>query len=174
ERVGREGAAWAKDAEADRLPAPTRACGPEQRRRAVAPSVVRDDQLEPSLLPVVGERTNELVEIVGECQGPQHKLSGRGEGAAERDALERGAARLLPRDAPDPSVRGEGRGAFPRRRPTGVPPRGNRTGGRRRWRLPCSRGRRRDCVDAPRARSHPREGNVAERADGGAVREARR
>ena len=75
-------------------------------------------------------------------------------------------------DAPHPPLRGEGRGALPRRRAARLPPRRDRPGGVRGRRLPRARGRRRHRLDAPRARPHAREGDASERADGRAVRQA--
>ena len=68
-------------------------------------------------------------------------------------------ARFLPRDAPHPPLRGEGRGALPRRRAARVPPCRDRPGGRRDRRLRSARGGGRDRLDASRARPRDREGH---------------
>ena len=93
----------------------------------------------------------------------------------EREAVRRrgDAARVPARDAPDPPLRGEGRGAVPRRRAARVPARRDRPGGGRGRRLQRDGGRRRLRVDAPRARPHARARHAPERGDGGALREAR-
>ena len=74
------------------------------------------------------------------------------------------AARLPARDAPDPPLRGEGRGAVPRRRPARLPARRDRPGGGRGRRLPGDGGGRRLRLDAPRARPHARARHAPERA----------
>ena len=71
-------------------------------------------------------------------------------------ALGRAAARALPRDAADPPLRGEGRGAVPRGRAARLPARRDRPGGRRRRCLRGARAGRRDRVHPPRARAHDR------------------
>ena len=101
--------------------------------------------------------------------------SRRGKGRGEEGLVAQGRAEgRSAGDAPHPALRGEGRGAVPRGRAAGIPARRDRSGSLRRRRLPRARGRRRDRVDAPRARSHAREGHASERADGRAVRQGRR
>ena len=70
----------------------------------------------------------------------------------KRTPVRGAAARLPARDAADPPLRGEGRGALPRRRAARLPARRDRPGGGRGRRLPGAGGRRRDRLDAPRAR----------------------
>ena len=84
----------------------------------------------------------------------------RVENERSTSAVGRAAARPLPRDAPHPALRGEGRGALPRRRAAGLPARRDRPGGGRGRRLRGARAGRRDRLDAPRARAHDREGHA--------------
>src|SRR5436309_10562820 len=74
-----------RHAEPDRLASTSRIRRSEQRRRTIAASVVRDGELQPRLAPTVVQRPLDPVEIVDECQGPEHKLSGRGQAGTERD-----------------------------------------------------------------------------------------
>ena len=90
---------------------------------------------------------------------------------AESTLSEERLQRALPRDAADPALRGEGRGALPRRRAAGLPARLHRPGGGRRGRLRRPRAGGRDRVDASRARPHDREGNARERGHGRALRQ---
>ena len=103
----------------------------------------------------------------------EHKLRSRGEGRAQSHAQRGAGAHLPARDAPDQALRGEGRGAVPRRGAAGIPACRDRPGGGRGRRLPGAGRRRRLRVDPPRARAHARARHAPERGHGGAVREAR-
>ena len=93
----------------------------------------------------------------------------------KKPASERGdAARVPARDAPDPAVRGEGRGAVPRGRPARIPARRDRPGGGRGRRLQRDGEGRHLRVDAPRPRAHARARHASERGDGRALRKGRR
>ena len=98
---------------------------------------------------------------------------GRGQGRETRVGEPGDAARLPPRDAAHPALRGEGRGPLPRGRAAGLPPRRDRPGGDRRRGVPGAGGRRRLRLHASRARAHARARDPAERGDGRALREER-
>ena len=97
----------------------------------------------------------------------------RGQGREEARARRGDAARVPARDAAHPALRGEGRGALPRRRAARLPARRDRPGGGRGRRLPGDGGRRRLRLDPSRARAHARARHAPERAHGRAVREDR-
>src|SRR5215211_1983391 len=87
------------------------------------------------------------------------------------EAVDARAAHSVPqRNAVNPTLRGEGRGTFPCRRPGWLPTRLHRPGGGRGRRLQRPRRGRRDRLDAPSTRARACERNAAERGDGGAVR----
>ena len=96
----------------------------EQRRRRVGPRRVdarSGRRRPPTSRPAVrredrGGRSPSV--MPGIVLGRSASVTARGEGRAEgARALPRAARRLPPGDAADPAVRGEGRGALPRRRP---------------------------------------------------------
>ena len=148
--------------------------GAEQRGRALGLALVGDSSAAAGPRPSPpGSSRCELPPSVRRDSRPGAYTATRGQGREEGGRLGGAAARVLPRDAAHPALRGEGRGALPRRRAARLPPRRDRPGGRRGRRLPRARGGRRDRLDAPRARAHARQGDAPERADGRALREAR-
>ena len=158
EVVGARGAAVARNREQKHSGSgavrPARA---EQRGRPVRGRAILQREAQLRLRPPARKLGSNGFPLVGDGSRRKTYTARRFGQGREEDARQRGdAARVPARDAPDPPLRGEGRGAVPRRRAPGLPARRDRPGGRRGRRLPGDGRGRRLRLDPPRARPHAR------------------
>src|SRR5581483_5855161 len=97
----------------------------------------------------------ELSPVRDESHGPRTYTQDHGKGGEATGALRGSPPGPPPGDAADPALRGEGRGAVPRGRASGLPARRDRAGGRRGRRVRRDGGRRCLRLDPPGPRPYP-------------------